>query len=106
MTVVEIGENNTITVGDYWSATYSKPSRDNINNVVLLGWDSDFSTYLKVKFARPLITGDPQDNPLENGKKYVFALAWSDSKSLSFHQNTLNSFGVAIGQDLFLLQQP
>lgn len=59
MTIVELVDNSTVTVRDYWSTSYLAPSVDAINNVVLLGWETDFKTLLKVKWARPLITNDP-----------------------------------------------
>lgn len=99
MTIVEIGDDRTVTARDYWSIATRRPSLDKVGNVVLLGWDSDFTTFLNVKFARPLITGDNEDNPLEIGRKYVFALAWSNSKRLSPHMSSVQSFGVAIGEE-------
>lgn len=99
MTVVELGDNHTVTASDYWSTSYSKPSPDKIGNVVLLGWDSDFSTYLNVKFARPLITNDPEDNPMEWGSKYVFTLAYSNDRQMSFHQSAVLTYGVSIGDE-------
>ena len=85
MTVVEIYNNNSVMVSDYWSTATKRPNLDLINNVVMLGYDTDFSTYLNVKYARPLMTGDLQDNGLENGKTYRFALAWNKTPLMSFH---------------------
>ena len=77
--MVEIVNNSSIKVSDYWGTGFKRPTLDNITNVVLLGWDSDFSTYLTVKYARPLNTNDPQDNPIETTTDYTWALAWNDT---------------------------
>ncbi len=79
MTIVEIVNNSSVKVTDYWSTGFVAPKPDNISNVVLLGWDSDFSTYLNVKFARPIITNDPQDNNLDTSEPQTWDLAWSNT---------------------------
>lgn len=46
---------------------YGAPVADTIQNVNLSGYETDMSTYVKVKFSRLLDTGDAEDTVLVLG---------------------------------------
>lgn len=54
--------NGVPELGDYHSTGgHAKPVPDTANNLNLLGYETDLATYVTVKFARLLNTGDPED---------------------------------------------
>lgn len=91
MTIVEL-DGSSILVRDYWSTSLKKPGLDSHNDIVVLGTESDGSSYVHVKFERALNTGDSQDNTLVAGETRNFSLAWKDTPMLSYHGSNLLYF--------------
>lgn len=46
----------------------SSPSTDNLQNLRLLGYESDLSSYIAVKYAKPLLSEYPADVLLQIGR--------------------------------------
>lgn len=49
MTVIEIA-GSTVTANDYWSTTTKRPKLDSHNDIALLAWDTDGSSFVRAKF--------------------------------------------------------
>jgi hypothetical protein len=91
MTVVEIN-NGVVTANDYWSVTTKRPNLDTHNDVTLLASDTDGKSYVRVKYERPLNTGDAEDNVLQAGELRNFSLAFRSNPKLAFHGKNLLFF--------------
>ena len=95
--------NTTITQGDYnivevindtFSLTdaynygnHTAPKQDVVNSLTLLGYETDQSTYLTVKYERFLNTGDSEDTAIERGSTIKWTYAYRPgSQKLAYHQ--------------------
>lgn len=65
--------NVTLTDRFLTGKAHGSPSRDLINNLELLGWDTGDSAYTTVKFSRPLNTNDLNDTILVSGQSFKFS---------------------------------
>eukprot|EP01017_Pseudomicrothorax_dubius_P046567 TRINITY_DN821_c0_g1_i1.p1 TRINITY_DN821_c0_g1~~TRINITY_DN821_c0_g1_i1.p1 ORF type:complete len:390 (-),score=62.10 TRINITY_DN821_c0_g1_i1:106-1275(-) len=88
MILVEIKDDNSVSVTDRWALFRSLPTRDEelggTNDVRLLGSEI-YNNTLKVLFERKLITGDKYDAEINvNGQEICWA--YSDTKRASYHK--------------------
>ena len=68
-----------MNIMDYYSSGgHNNPSHDAQDDLTVLGYDSDGSTYVTVKYTRPLSTGDTagKDVTLVFNKSSSWTYAW------------------------------
>ena len=74
----EVGAS-VVNIMDYYSSGgHNNPSHDGQDDLTVLGYDSDGSTYVTVKYTRPLSTGDTagKDVTLVFNKSSSWTYAW------------------------------
>jgi hypothetical protein len=86
----------TVNIFDEYSpGGHSYPKKDLANNLIPLGYDTDHSTYVTVKYSRLLNTGDTagKDKVLNFGEVTEWSIAWKDgSLVLDEHDEDLVEF--------------
>lgn len=72
---------------------HSAPVADTTSNTIVLGYDTDLSSYVVAKFQRPLSSGDSQDVALSFGMAFTFSYAFSaSSTTLVYHGPSKTTF--------------
>ena len=86
----------TVNIFDEYSpGGHSYPKKDLANHLIPLGYDTDHSTYVTVKYSRLLNTGDTagKDKVLNFGEVTEWSIAWKDgSLVLDEHDEDLVEF--------------
>ncbi len=85
--------NDTFSLTDAYNyGNHTAPKPDITNSLTLLGYDTDQSTYLTVKYERLLDTGDSEDTVLVRGSTIKLSYAYRPgSKKLTYHQSNHNT---------------